>query len=546
MQQASVTGATDLAQLQSTMLAIEQACTSIQMHMNPAAAEATIMALRQASHPYQSCQFILENSQMANARFQAASAIRDAAIREWGFLPAEDKRSLIAFCLCFVMKNASSTDAYVQSKVSAVAAQLMKRGWPDFTAEEREVFLSEIKNAVLGIHGVDAQSTGISFLECLVSEFSPSTSTAMGLPAEFHQQCSYSFEMGYLKTFYCWAQDAAVRVADKIIECDTAVSEVKACSVALRLMFHILNWNFRNSTNVGEGTKNRINLFPCGGRRETMEIKKSECVLVQPGPTWRDVLISGGHVGWILGFYEKLRHKFSYDGSWIDSPLAVSARQLIVQLCSLTGTIFPSGNEQMQDQHLLQMLTGIIQWIDPPDGISAAINNGRSESEMLDGCRALLSIATIAPPMLFDKLLKSISPFGTVSLLSALTCEVVKANAANCNEEETWSSRALEILLDIWNVLLESTELSKSILSPEGISAAATVFNVIVESELKAAADTAFDDGDDSDHFQASISSRDERLSSYALIARAAAAFTIPLLTRLLSERFALLHQEVN
>eukprot|EP00268_Persea_americana_P014257 TRINITY_DN1631_c0_g1_i1.p1 TRINITY_DN1631_c0_g1~~TRINITY_DN1631_c0_g1_i1.p1 ORF type:complete len:890 (-),score=174.70 TRINITY_DN1631_c0_g1_i1:594-2915(-) len=145
--------------------------------------------------------------------------------------------------------------------------------------------------------------------------------------------------------------------------------------------------------------------------------------------------------------------------------------------------------------------------------------------------------------MLFDKLLKSISPFGTVSLLSALTCEVVKANAANYNEEETWSSRALEILLDIWNVLLESTELGKSILSPEGISAAATVFNVIMESELEAAADTAFDDGDDSDHFQASISSRDERLSSYALIARAAAAFTIPLLTRLLSERFALLHQ---
>lgn len=39
------------------------------------------------------------------------------------------------------------------------------------------------------------------------------------------------------------------------------------------------------------------------------------------------------------------------------------------------------------------------------------------------------------------------------------------------------------------------------------------------------------------------FAARDERLSSYALIARAAAAFTIPLLTRLLSERFALLHQ---
>jgi len=36
-----------------------------------------------------------ENSLVAPARFQAASAIREAAIREWGFLNADDKRSLI-------------------------------------------------------------------------------------------------------------------------------------------------------------------------------------------------------------------------------------------------------------------------------------------------------------------------------------------------------------------------------------------------------------------------------------------------------------------
>lgn len=32
---------------------------------------------------------------MANARFQAAAAIRDAAIREWGFLSTDEKRSMI-------------------------------------------------------------------------------------------------------------------------------------------------------------------------------------------------------------------------------------------------------------------------------------------------------------------------------------------------------------------------------------------------------------------------------------------------------------------
>ena len=92
----------------------------------------------------------------------------------------------------------------------------------------------------------------------------------------------------------------------------------------------------------------------------------------------------------------------------------------------------------MHEHHLLQLLSGIIQWIDPPDVVSKAIENGKSErlcllqpsfplylfftftfqiishsfwcslfSEMLDGCRALLSIATVTNPSVFDQLLKS-------------------------------------------------------------------------------------------------------------------------------------------
>ncbi|CAK7341135.1 unnamed protein product [Dovyalis caffra] len=124
-------GLTDLAQLQSTMQAIELACSSIQMHVNPAAAEATILSLNQSPQPYKACQFILvleENSQMGMAKFQAAAAIRDASIREWSLLTSEDKRSLISFCLCYVMQHAGLPEGYVQAKVSSVAAQLMKRG----------------------------------------------------------------------------------------------------------------------------------------------------------------------------------------------------------------------------------------------------------------------------------------------------------------------------------------------------------------------------------------------------------------------------------
>nr|XP_027188382.1 exportin-4 isoform X6 [Cicer arietinum] len=129
---------TDLAELHSTMRAIELASTSIQMQINPAASEAIILSLGQSSQPYKTCQFILENSLVATARFQAAAAIREAAIREWSFLNADDKRSLISFCLCYAMQHASSPDGYVQAKVSSVAAQLMKRGWLEMVAAEKE------------------------------------------------------------------------------------------------------------------------------------------------------------------------------------------------------------------------------------------------------------------------------------------------------------------------------------------------------------------------------------------------------------------------
>ncbi|XP_020531043.1 exportin-4 isoform X2 [Amborella trichopoda] len=313
---------------------------------------------------------------------------------------------------------------------------------------------------------------------------------------------------------------------------------------AMRLMSQILNWEFKKTitADVG-GVKNRRDASFSGFGHEAALFKKSELVLVQPGPAWRDVLLSHGRIGWVLELYRTIGQKSSSDRSWIDSPLAVSARQLIVQFCSLTGTIFPSDDGQMQEQHMLLLLAGIIQWIDPPDTILNAITYGKSESEMLDGCRGLLAMASLTTPSLFDRLLKSLRPFGTLSLLSLLTCEVMKAHAANKDEEETWASEAINILLDTWNVLLQPTDLSKSAHSAVGVHEAFALFSTILEFELKVAGESAYDDGDSSEQFQAFISARDERLSSYALIARAAADKSIPLLTRLFSEKVSLLCQ---
>ncbi|CAL9153708.1 unnamed protein product [Musa hybrid cultivar] len=532
----------DLAQLQSTMVAIERACSLIQMHMNPAEAEKIINPLRQSSMPYQTCRFILENSEVPNARFQAAGAIGDAAIREWGMLTNENRKSLILFCLHYVMEHASAADAYVQLKVSAVAAQLVKRGWFDFIEAEKIGILIEVKQAILGFHGSDMQSAGISFLESLVSEFSPGTSTGMGLPKDYHEQCHSSMELNYLKEFYCWAKSAALNVADKIVSCYANISEEKVCSRALRFMFQVLNWNFKSSPSALDNSSSKSNSGSFGIRPDMGLLKKFERSLVEPGPLWHDALLSSGHMLWLLNFYAIVRQKHSSDMLWFDSPLAVSARQLIVQLCSLTGTIFPSDDGEMHIKHLTQILSAVIEWVEPPNIISGALRSGRSESEMIDGFHALLSMATLTSTMLFDNLLRSLRPFGTIHLLATLTCEVVQTYVIKNDDEQTWSSEALDIMLEIWTVILGRSGNDMKI-SAEGISSASNLFSTIVESHLKAAAESAFEDDSEADYFHVSVSRRDETLYAYALIARAAVETTVPFLTRLFSERFALLSQ---
>lgn len=37
----------------------------------------------------------------------------------------------------------------------------------------------------------------------------------------------------------------------------------------------------------------------------------------------------------------------------------------------------------MQEHHLLQLLSGILEWVDPPDVVAQAIESGKSERSIL-------------------------------------------------------------------------------------------------------------------------------------------------------------------
>lgn len=362
----------------------------------------------------------------------------------------------------------------------------------------------------------------------------------MGLSAEFHEHCRSSLELDYLQKFYTWALDAAISVADKILKGPGSQLEVQVCASALRFMSQILNWEFQGTLIRGAGGvmvigKNRANVFSMTRDISSGKRAGEHGAFVQPGPAWQDLLLSQNHTNWVLQLYAHLRVCAS-DSSWIDSPLCISARQLIVQLCCLSGNIFPPDGGITQEQHMQCFLCGITPWINPPEAVILSIKSGKSESELLDGCRALGSIASLTSPSAFDNLLK---PSGsTLNLLSSLTDEIIKVSRERYDEENNWAVEALESLLDTWTFLLQPADLSKRIPFPQsGIEASAAVFRTFVEVELRAASASAYDDGDETEQLQAAIAARDERLSAFALIARAAPAASVPLLATLLGDR---------
>lgn len=66
-------------------------------------------------------------------------------------------------------------------------------------------------------------------------------------------------------------------LADKIMNSNANVSEERACSGAIRLMFNILNWNFT----VSDKSSTKSNVLPSGIRHDTVMLKKFDRTLIK-------------------------------------------------------------------------------------------------------------------------------------------------------------------------------------------------------------------------------------------------------------------------
>lgn len=385
--------------------------------------------------------------------------------------------------------------------------------------------MSEIDAYAVHAGTPEARRSSIDVLHAIVVEFSPLTSTPMGLPWEYHENCRHDLEESYLHGFLRHALTTAQAAATSAL----AGTDAGLCTSSIMLLSSLLSWEH------GSTYSNASMVF----RSEEDKQRPGDIDLrVHPPPAWRDVLLAEGSFSWLQYIISSTMASDAAAGS----PLAVAARQVLVQLCSMSGHIFPEDELKARDvaldadgdgdgalanddrvklglpavppsypsgqskaTHLRHALSAALQLVTPPqEAATRAASGGSSGEAVVDGCKALLAAASVHSmngflaaerdtnaPNATRSIFHSRSGSGgtLINELSDLTIAMLNAGDSETAEESG------NILLEMWTELVIDPCKGSVLIEDERLArAAAGAFAAAMRRELARAEASAFED----------------------------------------------------
>lgn len=593
---------------------MEQASTGLAHPAHRAQAEATLLEFRRSPHALPACRHILRTSSVMEACFQAAATLRDAALRDYAALPPEERAGLRQFCLGVVLGQTegdantcpASLMPVVVSQLVSVLAVLIKRAWLDVDEQKldtgasradyvaaasaahahRQSMLAEAERAVSqAFQKNDARVIGLNLFSAVITEFAPSTASAMQLPWDFHERCRVSLQNDFLQQFF----SHAVGTARAAAETGGALegSDGGVCVAALRLMNAALAWDFQftgsNPNGGGFG-------LSANARGDVHQAHRdgfgADAVKIAPGASWRDALLAPGSVDWVFELHA-LAAARALPPAHGESPLeahgdpkrqkaaravAHAARQTVSSLCALAGDVFPSKRDDPSESsrlaHFARCAFSLNRALRPARQVIARATavGGDAEEVMTDGARGIAALAAIhapgdfyQPPSSYAAASDENGSAALASTLGELTVCLLEAGALRSENDGGSLDETLRMCVEAWGALAErslagqqrddafrsnvgggvSAVAARPAHSPEPAfpgqaetsAACASVFEAYLRFGLAAAAAAAHEEDDgQEEEGKAGAAALDERLTLAASVARAAPDETLPLL----------------
>lgn len=431
----------ELEQASRIVLAPPNMVTSEQRH----AAENVILDFRKKKMPYSVCRFILENSSVDYVLFQAATTIKEAVVREWSLLNAQDIESLRSFLVRFVTRNVT-LQSYVREQILQTVAVILKCGTLDASVTSCDCLFQDVTE-LIGSGNVTMQLVACSMLSALLNEYSSSVRTSsVGFTWDFHIKCKQTFEQNNLKRVFSFS----LQVLDEIETATDPLSrEVTAVlNRVLSIAEQVLSWEF---------TPRSIH-----HRNHSSFTSNGQSVSLRPSEAWRDVLLSDATLPLFFRIHKKVRY---------NTEMAQHSLICLSQLASLNGLIF--SDDKARIRYLTMFVDGFLKLLSDIElhvyeklGIALTFKN----MMMMFPLRCFAAIP--------ESLLQT-----AVSYLSGLTCNMgqTAAQEEGMQSGETLHMEAYEKLLDTWLSLIADTDhLPPALLQPHAIQ----IFNSYMTCHL--------------------------------------------------------------
>ncbi|XP_039270584.2 exportin-4-like [Styela clava] len=491
-----------------------QAALGIQSTISPAQrqeAEDVLLSFRHSKPSFIDCKTLLESTTYDTVQYQAAAALKDVVLREWGHTDENNRNSQQQFVLSFVMGH-TGLSRFVREILSHLLAIMVKlSAMKDANPKLRESIYTFLTN-LIGSGDQTQQLIACSIITALVTEFSiTNKSSDMGMTWQQHLKCKKSFEDFDLKTIFSLLLEVLQHIngAENISSNET----INLCHKFLIISEQILSWTFT---------------APVKTRRSALVQPECDKVLLKPHADWKKVLLNPATIKLFFSLSKKCQ---------LNAELSRIASSCLAQLASLHGPVLE--NEETKYFYIKLYMQEFLQTYGNGTfhdcealGIANACKN------ILDAHKLEIWVKTPEILQIFHQFLECLTKLTGTAMAGA-------AKEEEIDEEDHLYMEAFETMLDAWTTIIESISGPKDFIIP----CTSKIFENYVRCHIVPPDGTrAIIDDSDHDYDEMEEDDRDRfcgQLMSIACIARTSPLTSMLACSMLLEKRVSLLQENL-